>query len=73
MLRRVDLSLVTRRGDGTMDIRSPGGTEYLYLVEQWARDHQPARHPGLPAPGGRRGLVRGTDQRFVKRPRSVSE
>ena len=29
-----------RRGNGTMDIRSFGGTEYLCSAEQWARDQQ---------------------------------
>jgi hypothetical protein len=29
-----------RRGDGTMDIRSPGGTEHLYPAEQWSRDQR---------------------------------
>jgi hypothetical protein len=29
-----------RRGDGTMDIRSRGGTEHLYPAEQWARDQR---------------------------------
>ena len=29
-----------RRGDCTMDIRGPGGTEHLYPAEQWTRDQQ---------------------------------
>jgi hypothetical protein len=40
-----------RRGDGTMDIRSLGGTEHLYPVEQWARDQHTRSAPGIPAPG----------------------
>jgi hypothetical protein len=61
-----------QRSDGTMNIRSSGGTEHLHRAEQW-QDHQ-ALVPAYFGPGrGHRGLGGGADQRVIGRGTTPAE